>query len=198
VKTRHLSTQSISVMIILILLSGCAPAVSPTPISTEVPATATLAPLSVAPATSAPEVISSYGPVSAEVCQILLEGASQALAGLTFKMEVGAPFNDYVSGETGIACTLSANTNGASISDPNDALAQLVESFVGWTVQPAYDAGGPTGAATAMTRDSGLILISIGWEPSADANCPTDQPISECPLTPEQKLYTVRIEAAQK
>ncbi len=147
--------------------------------------------------TEAPALLVGYQPVSAEVCQILQESAGASL-GLTLSMQMGPPFTDYASGETGQACTLTATTNGTLISGPYDALTKLVNGFVGWTVQPAYNADGPTGTATGMTRDSGLLLISVGWEPSADANCPTDQPISACPLTSEQKFYTVKIEAAQK
>jgi hypothetical protein len=186
-KTRVRSIQNIGLLGILLLLSACAPA----PVSEEAP------PVSTEAAALLGAGAPGYQPVSEEVCQILQEGATESL-GLTFSMKTGTPFTDYASGETGQGCTLSATTNGASISDPYDALTKLVDGFIGWTIQPAYDAGGPTGAATAMTRDSGLMLISVGWEPSPDANCPADQPISACELTPEQKLYTVTIEAAQK
>jgi hypothetical protein len=186
-KTRVRSVQNIGLLCILLLLSACAPA----PVLEEVPSAPTEAVALLG--AGAP----GYQPVSAEVCQILQEGATESL-GLTFSMETGAPFTDYASGETGQGCTLTATTNGTSISGPYDALTKLVDGFIGWTVQPAYNADGPTGTATGMTRDSGLLLISVGWQPSADANCPTDQPITMCELAPEQKLYTVTIEAAQK
>jgi hypothetical protein len=193
-KTRDRSVQISSLIVILFLLSACAPSLTSTPaaveavVSTDIP---------VDTATSAPVVPAGYQPVSAEVCQILQEGAAQSL-GLTFTMESGTPFTDYVSGEAGQGCTLTANTNGASISDPSDALSKLVDGFIGWEEQSAYAAGGPEGAGTGMTRDAGLMLLSVGWQPSADANCPTDQPIASCPLAPAQKLYTVTIQAAQK
>jgi hypothetical protein len=183
-KSKRHSIQNIGLLGILFLLSACAPA----SVSEEAPAVSTEA---------AAVASAVYQPVSTEVCQILQEGAAESL-GLTFTMEMGTPFTDYASGETGLGCTLTATTNGALIPDPYDALTKLTNGFIGWTLQSAYDAGGPTGAATAMTRDSGLLLISVGWEPAPDANCPADQPISACELTPEQKLYTVKIEAAQK
>jgi hypothetical protein len=68
---------------------------------------------------------------------------------------------------------------------------------LGWDELINYQAGGPTGAATGLTRDMGLMLISVDWEPAADANCPTDQPIASCTLTPEQKNYTVTINTAE-
>ena len=197
-------------LLITLLLSACAPAVASTPVtvneevqqpassveenptSTPVIETATAIPLSVVQSSPG-----EYQPVTPEVCQILLEDATASL-GLTFAIEDGMPFIDYVTNETGWSCTIISETNGAFISDPNDALAKLVAGFLGWTEQTAYAAGGPTGAATGMTRDSGLILISVGWEPSADISCPADQPITECPMAPEKKLYTVKIEAAMK
>jgi hypothetical protein len=214
-KTKNHSIQIISILIILLLLSGCAPAGASTPVEVqgvnevveeptspaamEVPATPPplVIPESPMPLSVAQGSSDGYQPVSAEVCQILQEAATQSL-GLTFMMEEGMPFIDYVTSETGWSCTLISETNGAFISDPNEALAKLVTGFMGWTEQTAYAAGGPTGAATAMTRDSGLILISVGWEPSADVSCPADQPISACPMPPEKKLYTIKIEAAQK
>lgn len=157
------------------------------------PAASTLLPTEAAG--NAPVVSGGYQPVSAEVCQILQEDAHQSL-GLTFTLEASAPFT--ANGEIGFGCSLTANTTGAVLSDPNDALVKLVNGFVGWNEDMSYVAGGPTGAATGMTRDSGLILIAVGWEPAPEANCPKDQPISTCILTPDQQLYTVTIQAAQK
>ena len=193
-KTMNRLVQNLSIFVILFLLNACGSAVTSAAVAEE--ATAISTETHALLGAGAPAV-GEYQPVSAEVCQILQDQATQSL-GLTFTMETNADFTDYVSSETGQGCTLTATTNGASISDPNAALTKLVGSFIGWEEQLAYVAGGPTGAATGMTRDSGLMLISVGWEPSADANCPTDQPISECALTPQQKLYTLKIEAAQK
>ena len=50
----------------------------------------------------------------------------------------------------------------------------------------------------AVTRDDALLLIMAHWTPDPAANCPVDQPISACELTPEQRLYTVTIQAATK
>jgi hypothetical protein len=182
------SIQSISLPVLLLLLSACAPSLpTSAPIAADTPATE-------APVQPAASV---YQPVSAEVCQILQESATESL-GLTFTMETGTPFTDFASGETGLGCTLTATTNGTVLSGQYEAVAKLVNGFVGWTENPLYAADGPTGTAIGMTRDSGLLLISVGWRPAAEANCPTDQPISACELTPEQRLYTVKIEAAQK
>jgi hypothetical protein len=207
-KIKSRAVQITGILVILFLLSACAPAAAPAPVEDgnmpEEEPTSTAAPTNttfpVPPLETLAPVGSSLGgyqPVTAEVCQILQDAATQSL-GLTFTIEDGMPFIDYVTSETGWSCTLISETNGAYIADPNDALARLVDGFVGWEEQAAYAAGGPTGAATGMTRDSGLLLISVNWEPSADISCPADQPISDCPIPPEKKLYTIKIEAAMK
>lgn len=139
----------------------------------------------------------SYVPISAEVCGILQETAANTVA-LAFSMEPSGNFMDPITGESGKGCILTAMATGMKFSDPASVRATLVESFSGWTEQTNYQADGPTGSTTAMKRDMGLLLITVDWLPSPDANCPADQPISACNLAPEQKLYTVQISAAQK
>jgi hypothetical protein len=138
-----------------------------------------------------------YGPVSPAVCQTLQEIAAQAVPA-TFTLEADAPFTDTVSGATGRGCTLTAKGTGRDFASPGEVTAKLAGAFAGWTEQPAYQADGPTGSATALTRDMGLLLISVNWTPAPEAKCPADQPISACDLTPEQKLYTLTLQAAQK
>lgn len=152
-----------------------------------------------APQTSnpSPAVGGSYGPVSLTVCQILQESASQSLA-TTFTLEETTPFTDPISGETGQGCTLTATGTGVDFSSPGEVTDKLVGGFPGWTEQTAYQADGPTGSATAMTRDMGLLLIHADWAPAPEVQCPADQPISACDLQPEQKRYTIQIQAAQK
>ena len=147
-------------------------------------------------ATESPSAV-SYTPVSLAVCQTLQAAAAQSLA-VNFTLEADAPFSDPVSAATGRGCTLTATGTGTDFSDPGQIVADLVKAFVGWTEQIDYQAGGPTGAATGMTRDTGLLLISAQWSPAPGVQCPSDQPISACNLTPAQKHYTVQIQAAQK
>jgi len=138
-----------------------------------------------------------YVPVTLAVCQTLQDMATQALSA-TFTLEASAPFTDPITGETGQGCNLTAKGTGNDFSDPGQVTAKLVGAFLGFTEQPAYQANGPTGAATAVTRDMALVLIRTEWVPAPDAQCPTDQPISVCDLKPEQKLYTIKIQASMK
>jgi len=67
----------------------------------------------------------------------------------------------------------------------------------GWQEEMMYQADGPTGTGTGFQKEGGLCLLTVGWTPSEDAQCPTDQPIYECELTPEQQLYTIVLNCAE-
>ena len=139
----------------------------------------------------------AYEPVSAEVCQIIQEDATKALT-TTFTFVASAPFTDTVKGEAGQGCNLTAKGTGVDFGNPSDVMAKLVSAFIGWTEQVTYQADGPTGSATAMTRDMGLMLIRAEWSPAPEVSCPADQPISACGIKPEQQIYTIEIQVAQK
>lgn len=138
-----------------------------------------------------------YVPVTLAVCQQLQEMATGAIRA-TFTLEPRAVFTDPITGETGQGCTLTAKGTGRDFTDPGQVTDKLVKGFLGFTEQRAYQANGPTGAATAVTRDWGLVLILAEWTPSPQIKCPSDKPISACDLKPEQKLYTIKIQAAMK
>lgn len=137
-----------------------------------------------------------YQPVSLEVCQTLQADVTQAL-GVRFTL-IDAPFTDPIGGETGLACTLEANGTGADFGSVPDTVSKLRAALIGWTEDTRFAADGPTGSVVAFTRDSGLLIVTVGWEPDPEANCSPTEPISACPLTPEQQWYIVRLQAAQK
>jgi hypothetical protein len=139
----------------------------------------------------------AYQPVSAEVCQIIKESADQALS-VSFYMIPNDTFTDPVTGETGLGCTLKAAGTVSMFGNPNQVVTKLKNAFGGWEEKTSYQASGPTGEATAMTRDMGLMLINAGWEPAPEIQCPVDQPIAACNLEDDMKLYTILIQVAQK
>jgi len=135
-----------------------------------------------------------YQPLEPAMCQTIQDMAQQAL-GVNFTMEAQAPFLDPISSEAGQGCRLTATGTGKQFTSPSAAVEALV-SQSGFTEQPNYQADGPTGSATAAVRDMALMLISANWSPEASVQCPADKPISDCALTPEQKIYTIQIDTA--
>jgi hypothetical protein len=149
------------------------------------------------PSAAAPAAATgAYVPIPADACAALQADAETAL-GVAFTMGE-APFFDYLSQEGGSGCQLTATGTGADFSDPMAAVEALKGAFVGWEEDMQYAAGGPTGAGIGMTRDAALLLVLAEWTPDPAANCPNDQPISACELTPEQQFYTVTVQAAMK
>lgn len=159
------------------------------------PPTAATAPTATAPAATAPAA-GAYRPLPADACAALKAEAEGAL-GVSFSM-AEAPFFDYLSQEGGSGCQLTATGTGVDFDSPSAVVDTLKALFAGWQEEMLYAAGGPTGAGIGMTRDDALLLIMAHWTPDPTANCPVDQPISACELTPEQRLYTVTIQAATK
>lgn len=190
----------LGVFVASLLLSACGSTAAPTPeptlapivapTSTPVPATSTPVP---ATATAAQ---GGYQPVSLQVCQAVHDAVAKAL--VTRFTLIDAPFTDPISGESGMACTMEASGTGADFENVASVMEKLRAALTGWQQNPAYAADGPTGTATAFTRDNALLLVMVEWQPSPDANCPQDQPISACLLKPEQQLYTITLKAAQK
>jgi hypothetical protein len=189
-------------------------AVNSTPVVFE----ATSVPLVEATATELSINISStaYRPLSLQDCQAIHDEAAKALQSSFSLTE--APFTNPFSNEKGTACTLEATGTGVNF----DALGvaevthRIGASLSGWTYQSDDQANGQTGDLRAYTRGSELVVVSANWKPSADTDCssgqqnaicPKDQPnaicsnaqpIASCALEPDEKLYTIVIQAAQK
>lgn len=159
-------------------------------------AEATLEPTTI---TEASEVAAEevYTPPSVDICPTIQQAAADAL-GVEFTLEASAPFEDTFAGESGHGCKLTANGNGSNFTSAQDVITTLSESAaLGWTEQMNYRADGPTGASDAFARDMALMILSANWQPAEGVECPSDQPISACELTPEQKVYSIEIDIAE-
>lgn len=179
-------------ILVILLLSGCSQSAPIAPAATEIPTT-----VPSAPAGPTPAYVDAYEPIDAAVCRMLQETATQAL-GVEFSLEEQTTFLDELAGETGLGCRLTAVGDGNRFAGPQAIMDALISSIgLGWNEQPEYQADGPTGTARALARDMALMLVSAEWAPVAGVVCPADRPISDCNLTPDQKIYTVRIDIAQ-
>ncbi|NMB89017.1 MAG: hypothetical protein GYA17_11705 [Chloroflexi bacterium] len=138
-----------------------------------------------------------YEPVDLSVCQTIQELAVQGL-GIEFALQTPAPFLDAIAGEAGQGCRLTAAGNGTQFASPQDVVAALTGSAgLSWNEQLTYQADGPTGSSTALSRDMGLMITQASWEPAMGVTCPDDRPLADCDLAPEQKVYRIRIDVAQ-
>lgn len=125
---------------------------------------------------------------------------------VVFEQTIGAPvtvesvaFSDRVTGGTGTACRVHGTGTGATYGMAGPSFSTLISMLqdIGWTEDSYnYGAGGATGMATGFKKGGAIGLLHVGWQPSADANCPKDQPIGTCALTPEQKIFDVTFDVA--
>jgi putative hemolysin len=140
---------------------------------------------------------STYQTPSPEVRGELVDAMAQAL-GMAVTTE-NVPFLDYISGEIGAGWQATVTGSGLDFENYMLVAETLGEALKqrGWQEDIQYAGGGPTGMLAGYRQANTLCLMLVGWEPAEDAACPTDQPISACELSPEQKLYTIRLTCAQ-
>ncbi len=195
----------------IVLLAGCggAPPV-PTATPTQLPQLPTLKPTATPAATPSPTATptqlpqpptpkpsGALRPLDVATCNSLAKALEQALGVAVTTAE--APFEDYITGQTGTGCRITASGTGLDFKDLNMVLNAVRGTFEaqGWQGDIKYEATGPTGEAGAYRKGNALCLWEVRWKPSEDANCPPDQPISACKLSPEQKLYTIAVNCVQ-
>jgi hypothetical protein len=136
-----------------------------------------------------------YGPLPADQCSGWLTALQPSIPVPVVQETVY--FTD-LEGNFGAACQVHGAGTGLDFSNIVDAAnaIDVVMTAHGWTA--GIGADGPTGTMRAYSNQNQTAIASVTWEPSPDANCPNDQPIGACNLTPEQRLYTITVAFAQK
>jgi len=138
-----------------------------------------------------------FQPLSPTACNDLASAMAQTLGVEAATAET--PFQDYISRKTGASCQATATGTGLDFEDYRSVAEDLkgMLEAQGWQEDISYMADGPTGTGGGFRKANGLCLLMVGWEPSEDADCPTDKPIGLCELSPEQQLYTITLNCAQ-
>lgn len=103
-----------------------------------------------------------------------------------------------LEGNAGTACQVHGAGTGLDFGNFMDTVNAIgyVLTSQGWSAGNGAD--GPTGTVREFSNENQTAIVSVIWELSPDANCPKEQPIGACNLTPEQRLYTVIVAFAQK
>jgi TolB protein len=142
-------------------------------------------------------------PLSMEVC----DGQAQAMAH-TLEVLVGAktttpiiptqseePLEDWVNNASGTGCMATVTGTGELYESPSAVVNALGSMLLeqGWTKDPQLDAGGPTGIGEGYRKSDQICLTAAQWQPDDSANCPKDQPVTACVVTPAQQNYTITL-----
>jgi Tol biopolymer transport system component/putative hemolysin len=136
----------------------------------------------------------SIQPLTVEVCNGMAQAMSHTLFDL-IPTQSEEPLEDWGNNAKGTGCQATITGTGAQFESP-DAVVNALGSMLadeGWTEDMHLQAGGPTGIGDGYRKGDQICLVSAIWKPDDSANCPADQPISACAVTPEQKLYTVTL-----
>jgi hypothetical protein len=133
-------------------------------------------------------------PLTVEVCNGQAQAMSHFLDDL-IPTQWDEPLQDPVKNLEGMGCQATITGTGAQFQSPGDVVQTLGSMLEdqGWTEDAMLAADGPTGTSRGYRKGDQLCLAAAMWEPDAAANCPQDQPISSCEVTPEQQLYTVTL-----
>ena len=133
-------------------------------------------------------------PLLMEVCNGQAQAMSHTLDDLV-PTQSEEPLNDPVTGATGTGCQATITGSGVQFESPFAVVGELGGMLAGqgWTEDPMLVADGPTGTAVGYRKGDQICWAGAEWRPDESANCPKDQPISACAVTPEQQLYTVTL-----
>jgi hypothetical protein len=139
----------------------------------------------------------AVAPLDQAQCEAIQMAVDEALGVSTTLSE--AAFVNTIANQEGQACLITATGTGEDFGNFLDVAQSLrgVLEAEGWTENPAYVADSPTGTAFAYESGNQLAFVSVDWQPSEDAECPENQPISACELEPSQQLYTIKLELVQ-
>ena len=140
------------------------------------------------------EAAATIQPLSMEEC----DGEAQAMAHALDVMaatQSDAPISDPVTGATGTGCMATVTGTGEQFESP-DAVVKTLGAMLaeqGWTADPMLAAGGPNAIDEGYRKGDQICWAGAGWQADDSANCPKDQPVSACTVTPAQQNYTITL-----
>ena len=151
------------------------------------------------PAGTTPSTGLIIQPLSMEVCDGMAQAMSHTLNNM-IPTQSEEPIDDWSTNVSGTGCQSTITGTGVDFESPSTVVTDLGAMLTdeGYTMDPMLGADGPTGHYVGYRKDNQLCYAGAMWTPDASANCPTDQPISACQLTPEQQLYTVTLNCGEE
>jgi hypothetical protein len=143
---------------------------------------------------AATPVPAAIQPLPAEVCHGQAQAMAQAL-NVGAVTQSNEPLFDPVTGKRGTGCQATITGTGEQFQGPVSVVQALGAMLIGqgFAEDMLLAADGPTGTAVGYRKADQMCLAAAMWQPDASANCPKDQPIAACELTPAQKVYTISL-----
>jgi putative hemolysin len=143
----------------------------------------------------------TWYPPSGELCTELQADVAATLGVGEMTLEMSAPLTMFIPQAEGTGCVITVTGTGVDFNaEYFEIFMQLKEMLEGqgWVEDVFTSLDGPTGTGRGFRRDNAFLMLVVGWSPSDDADCPTDQPIFMCELTPEQRLFEIMLSVAEQ
>ena len=137
-------------------------------------------------------------PLDSAECSELADVVAQAVGLPTTIGE--APFEDFITRETGTGCQVLATGTDVDLPDVNVAVDALMSALQaqGWEEDMMYGGGGGGGWLAGYRRDDALCIFVFSSEPSDMSLC-GDEPLPSCfgRLDPEDRIRSFDFICAQ-
>jgi len=111
-----------------------------------------------------------------------------------------APYIDYINNLIGFGCLMTIEGTGqdfGTLEDINTIVSATLNNFGYLEDSILSPAGGPGAIGNGYRQGNKQCQLLAYWEPSAEVDCPADQPIDACDITPDQQIYTITLNCAQ-
>lgn len=145
-------------------------------------------------ATPTPTAQAGIQPFPMELCDGLAQALSHTLDD-RIPTQSEQPISDPVNNLQGTGCMSTITGTGLDFKNPIAVVDRIEAQLKGenFVADPMLIADGPTGTARGYRQGKQICWASADWSPDETANCPKDQPISACTVTPKQQNFIVTL-----
>lgn len=149
--------------------------------------------LAIAPAAAQQDTMK---PIPADECQ---QFATQLQGALGIPLKASEDdFSDINDGADGRSCHITGSASNKAFDNPGDAMAAMAKVFGGWLEDPERADSGPDGADDGYTKGNRLAVLGISWEPGPGVTCSDKESLSDCKISPQQRLWTAMVDIVEK
>jgi hypothetical protein len=135
-------------------------------------------------------------PIPVDECQKFAARLQESV-GIPMKAEED-DFSDINTREDGRSCHITGSASNKTFANPDDVMALMAKPFGDWKEDEERADSGPGGADKGFLNGNRLAVLDVSWEPAPGVTCSDKEPLSECKVTPQQRLWTAIIDIVQK
>ncbi len=145
---------------------------------------------------SAQQPPAAMHPIPQAECQTF---ASQIQGAVGFAAKASEDdYTDLIDGSEGRSCHITASASDQALATPAELVAKVAKVFADWRDDPTRAADGPSGSEKGYVKANRIAAVDISWEPGPGATCSDKEPLANCKILPQQKLWNVTVDIVEK